>query len=86
MTGGFLSLSLFLCTSSHSCGGKARGNVGIGSSSETSRSTLVSHNSTVTFHCSLLEHVKDSWCQIPCIATDGCDAINLAELDRLTRQ
>lgn len=44
----------------------------------------VSHNSAITIHCSSLEHVDNmnSWCQIPSIAPDGCDAIDLAELGR----
>lgn len=48
----------------------------------------VSHNSAITFRCSPLVHVEDmnSWCQIPSTAPDGCDAIDLAELGRLTEQ
>lgn len=48
----------------------------------------VSRNGAVTIHCSPLEHVEDmnSWYQIHSIAPDECDAIDLAELGRLTRQ
>ncbi len=59
---------------------------------EHSRSKLinrhVSHNSAITITFSPLEHVEDmnSWCQIPSTAPDGCDAIDLAELGRLTWQ
>lgn len=48
----------------------------------------VSRNSAITFHCSPLEHVEDmnSWCRIPSVAPDVCDAIGLAELGCLTEQ
>lgn len=89
---GFPSISLFCLFSlsffSTSCGywREAKGTLGDWQHSRSkSINRHVSHNSAITFHCSPLEHVEDmsSWCQIPSIAPDGCDAIDLAELGRL---